>query len=207
MREKLPELNTFLKGIETICSKEFPICCQDSSIILSIWLQKKGINCKIIAGDFEDPVIGTDSIHFWIETVDMIIDGTAVQFLLPDYDKPRKYSEIEGLIPQTDFFFERKKKQYKNKVEAYICDWLQDFMRYAIDNTNDTFNEFIGEMKVYFDEYNENLTKAKKFMMFSSLCKNNMLYYKKNLKQFLDDCLKYGISDADKFINEKYIFQ
>lgn len=206
MKNTLPELKTFLKGIEPISSKEFPICCQDSSIILFVWLQKKGINCKIIAGDYEDPVIGENSFHFWIETETMIIDGTAIQFLLPDY-RPRKFSEIEELIPQTDFFFKKTKKQYKNKVNAYICNWLQAFIEYTINNTSNVFNEFINEMRVYFDENNEKLTSAKKFMMISSVCKNNMLYYNLNLYQFLTKCYNHGIFDAAEFINEKYIFQ
>lgn len=209
MKDKLPELKTFLKGIEPISSKDFPVCCQDSSIILFVWLQKKGVNCKIMAGDYEDPVISGNSFHFWIETETMIIDGTAVQFLLSDYDRPRKFSEIEELIPQTDFFFKKTKKQYKNKVNAYICDWLQAFTEYMIDNTSDVFDEFINQMRVYFDENNEELTRAKKFMMISSLCKNNMLYYDLNLEQFLDKCYNYktGIIDAAEFINKEYVFQ
>lgn len=191
IKEIMPELSSYLKKLSGIC-KDFPVCCQDSSIILYAWLKKNGIDCEIIAGDYEDPVIKCDSIHFWVETKNLIVDGTSVQFLLPDYDRTRQYFEIENLIQQTNFFFEKTNKLYKHKVKAYISDDLRSFMEYVIDNTSSNFDDFINEIKEYFYDYKNEIITANSYMMFSSLCKNNMQYYGLSMKQFFEKCFDYG---------------
>ncbi len=199
VEEILPELRLYLKKIEPIC-KDFPICCQESSIILYIWLIKNGIECTITAGDYNDPVIEDCSIHFWVETDKYIIDGTAVQFKLENYSRPRSFDEIENLIPETLFCFSKTDECYMHKIKAYINKELQELIVYIKDNSSYNFDKFMDEIKSYFIEYNQIIMTANKFMMFSSLYKNNKLFYGLNKKQFLEKCRNQGLDYAEKYI-------
>lgn len=198
-KEALPELRCYLKKIEPIC-KDFPVCCQESSLILYMWLKKNGIDCKIIGGDREDPVLGYDSFHFWVETEELIVDGTAVQFLLPDYSGCREYQEIQELIPKTSFVFKKEDTRYKNKIDAYIDESLDKFLESIINKTSNTFDEFMDEVRDMFMLNKYKIAEANKVTMYSSLCKNNMMYYGLNFEQFLNKCYEYGITWAGLYI-------
>lgn len=58
----------------------------------------------------------------------------------------------------------------------------------------------MDEIKSYFIEYNQIIMTANKFMMFSSLYKNNKLFYGLNKKQFLEKCRNQGLDYAEKYI-------
>ncbi len=207
VNEILPELGVYLKAIEPIC-KFFPVCCQESSVILYIWLKKCGIDCEIVGGDIEDPAIGGDSVHFWIETENLIIDGTSVQFLLSSYENlPKKYSEIEDSIYQVSFLLNKGNGLYKNRVRAYIDNWLKNFIAYLIDGTSNTFDKFIVEIKEYFDLYGNKVAESNQLMMFSTLCVNNIFYYNRTLKEFINRCIRYKCNFCVDFIDMDWVIK
>ena len=139
----LPETKNYLRLLEYFAKRlggdNFPCACQESSFLLYTWLQSKGIECEIKAGYYEDPVLKHDSLHFWVETKENIIDGSAVQFEMPDYNKSYTYSEIAELVEldKCSMVYEKDDKRYKNGVIAYIPDRLGAFAQFLIGQKYD----------------------------------------------------------------------
>ena len=202
---KLPPTEYFLKAMEALKEKNickgYPCICQESSLMLYIWLKSQNIECNIIFGDYKDPVINYNSPHFWIEAENMIIDGSAIQFELPNYDRPYDYYELKNItnISNCSMTYSSNDKNYINKVPAYIHNRMKFFINDMIIREYDSFNDFIDyiKKKIYME-----IEEDFKFSMFSSLCKNNMEYYNLSYNQFVEKCVSQGIKDSIKYIKQ-----
>jgi hypothetical protein len=194
IKKVLPELKAYLKSISFFA--DFPVCCQESSLILYMWLKKKGFNCKLIVGYHEDKVEKHPTFHCWVETEDIIVDGTAVQFLLENYDKTYTVDKIVSLSEETNFVFKKNNICYTDKVEAYISEKLDYFINDIIYKTNDSFEIFINEIKLAFEQNNNFLKIEKANMLYSSLCKIDMLYYNLTKEEFLSKFVQSEIVEC-----------
>ncbi len=198
----LPLLNDYLKILDSFEFNEYPCLCQDSSIILYAWLKKHGIDCQIIAGYHIDPIKKHDTIHFWIETKDTIVDGTAVQFLLDSYEGTKCYKDIEHLIAKTSFYFKDTDRSYNSKVVAYIHKKLQIIIEKFICNTRNSFQDYMLDVKQIYDEKYRYIVEFNQYMMFSSLYKIDSTYYNLSYHEFINKCIDCGIKDKISYIIE-----
>lgn len=196
----LPTLSDYLQMLESYNLKDYPCLCLDSSIILYSWLIKKAVNCKIIAGYHTDSVKGHDTIHFWVETKDIIIDGTAIQFLLSDYNMPIHYKDIEHIVNKADFLLNNKDDNYNCKVNAFINEHLQKVINQMVSSTRDRFADFMEDVQVIYCKNNTTITESKEYMMFSSLYKIDAEYYGMSLHDFKMKCLEKGMGNKLNYI-------
>lgn len=178
----LPSLNVFLHELEPL-TKVFPVCCDDSSIILHAWLTKNGLPSKIMTGYYPDPVKKKGEIvstpHFWVLTDDCILDGTAVQFSLDSYDKcPLNCSQISGLICKTKFAYDVNSKKYRECVEAYMPPELELIIEILVRSTADNFHDFMEDARAFLQANGVAYSDAKKYFSYTSLYKLDHTYYK-----------------------------
>ncbi|MDR2021925.1 MAG: hypothetical protein LBQ71_01435 [Hungatella sp.] len=205
---RLPDSSTHLKLIEKISqillNWGYPCSCQESSIILACWLQKNNISCSIIAGDYEDPVIGMDSIHFWVETEDLIIDGSAVQFLLPDYKRQYTYLELTENydLSKCKMIYEKNDKRYKHKVDSYIPNIIFGVIQLCVQEAPNEYLLFMDYVINVIFAYKDSIIEELKYMMFSSLCKNNRIYYGRDYDGFIEKCKSANAEYGIKYIKE-----
>lgn len=205
----LPDTRDYLRELEGFCrvfyNGGFPCVCQESSLILWMWLKNNGIDCEIIAGDHYDPVIEFNSIHFWIETSRLIIDGTAIQFELPNYDRGYFFEELSTMFKLNKYqmVYKKTNKKYLNKVPAYISPKLNSVMEFVLTRKYDAIGELVESFVEKILITGLNLGLELKYTMFSSLYKNNQQYYDiNNLDEFLDKCKNKGTLDASNYIFE-----
>ncbi len=188
----LPELDEYLKNLDSLEFRDYPCVCQDSSIILYSWLKKCKIECKIVAGYHSDPIIGHETAHFWVETKDGIVDGTAVQFQLAEYRRNRHYKDIEDLVAKTSFCFESSNCLYQNKVDAYIPEGLQEIITGLINDTSNNFEGYMENVKQLYKEKSWEIQEYNQYMMFSSLYKIDKKYNNLSYDEFVRKCGRYS---------------
>lgn len=200
----LPNINQYLKHLEVISnctSKCFPCSCQESSIFLYLWLKKNEVNCEIILGDYKDPVIKDDSMHYWLENNEFIIDGSAIQFSLDKY-RNMTYEELNMVvdIQNCNLLFDKQNNNYHNRVNAYIPKRLEKFIKKCVNDMSYNFDDAVD---IFLNNLYDKINYDFKVMTLSSLYKNNQIYYNLDYDQFVKKCINYGIHNPQVFI-ERY---
>jgi len=196
----LPSLNVFLQELEPL-AKDFPVCCDDSSIVLHAWLRKNGLPSKIMAGYYPDPVKKKGEIvstpHFWVMVDDCILDGTAVQFSLDSYDEcPLSCSQIRGLIGKTKFAYAVNSKKYRECVNAYMPPELELIIEILARSSADNFSCFMKDVKAFLQANEAAYSDAKKYFSYTSLYKLDHTYYNTSYLDNIMNLLNAGLTEV-----------
>lgn len=180
-------------------SAGYPCSCQESSMLLYMWLKSSGIDSKIVFGDYNDPVINKLSPHFWVETKDLIIDGTTVQFLLPNYEKgyPFTYLKQSCNLGKCKMIYKRNNKKYSNKVAAYVPDDMIQYIESVSINSYSTISTMIHYAKeLIYPKLKEDM----KYSFFTSLYLNNKKYYGLDEIGFMKKCQSQNREEVLKYV-------